>query len=164
MQNPERSFTYESWANRHVYEHLGFLENPPERAFELLAHVLAGLAVWIARIQGQDSSGIAIWSACSLSDCATHLNAVDSAMSDVLRSLQDTPLDNEVRYTNQHGLSYATSNAISYSISLPTAPITAVKSRSPFGIPISSRSTRTTSPSSASSPDSRGSLDHTRMT
>lgn len=109
MQNPERSFTYESWANRRVYEHLGSLENPPERAFELLAHVLAGLAVWIARIQGQDSSGIAIWSACSLSDSETHLNAVDSAMSDVLRSLQDTPLDNEVRYTNQHGLSYATS-------------------------------------------------------
>ena len=36
MQNPERSFTYESWANRRVYEHLGSLENPPERAFELL--------------------------------------------------------------------------------------------------------------------------------
>ena len=109
MQNPERSFAYESWANRRVYEHLCSLENPPARACELLAHVLAGLAVWMARIQGQDSTGIAIWSACSLSDCETHLNAVDSAQSAVLRSLQDTPLDNEVRYSNQHGLSYVTS-------------------------------------------------------
>ncbi len=107
--SPEQSFVYESWANRRVFEHLGSLDNPPARAFELLAHVLAGLAVWMARIQGRDSSGIAIWKACSLSDCETHLDAVDSAVSSILRSLQDTPLDNEVRYTNQHGLSYTTS-------------------------------------------------------
>ena len=107
MQTPERSFEYERWANRHVHRHLGTIDDPPDHALELLAHVLAGLEVWIARIEGQDSSAIEIWPDCSLAELEPRIVAVESAMSRVLTRLS-TGLDDQIQYTNQHGYAYTT--------------------------------------------------------
>jgi uncharacterized damage-inducible protein DinB len=108
MVAPERSLAYERWANHRVLTHLRSAANPPTRAVELFAHVLSALAVWLLRLNGEDSSRVPLWSTSSLERCEAMLADLDAAAARVLRSLADVDLSQTISYTNQHGLAYTT--------------------------------------------------------
>jgi len=108
MVSAERSLAFERWANRRMLTHLQALQDPPQRAMQLFAHVLAGMQVWLVRLANADSSGVEIWPAWSLQDCATKVAQLDESVTRILQSRKLEQLSHEISYTNQHGLSYTT--------------------------------------------------------
>ncbi|MFC5410231.1 DinB family protein [Larkinella bovis] len=55
-----RLFDYEQWANRAIIDALDSVANPPQRAVELMGHVLSAQQVWMSRLTGEISY-VAVW-------------------------------------------------------------------------------------------------------
>lgn len=55
-----RLIDYEQWANRTVIDALASVENPPERAVQVMAHILSAQQVWLSRLTGEVSY-VAVW-------------------------------------------------------------------------------------------------------
>ena len=95
-------FRYEIWANRRVLESLR-QPDPPAKAKELFAHILAGQEVWLARLRGQDSSALAIWPSRSVEDCEKALARLEREIEAYITSLNDEVLEKTIAYSNQFG-------------------------------------------------------------
>ena len=95
-------FDYEVWANRRV---LDSLQKARERGegVRLLAHLLAAQEVWLTRLDGRDTSHLAIFPDRSLEDCAAALERLAGAISSYLGSLDADKLGREIVYRNQSG-------------------------------------------------------------
>jgi uncharacterized damage-inducible protein DinB len=111
MIMPERALAYERWAGRRLLGHLRALDAAPDRAVRLFAHGLAALRVWLLRLRGRDSSGVPIWPAWSLDECAAMLDEIEPELAGFLRSVDAEGASGEIHYTNQHGLPYTTAVA-----------------------------------------------------
>jgi uncharacterized damage-inducible protein DinB len=94
---------YEEWANRCVTEAFLQVENPPERAAQLLSHVLAAQHIWHARLTRQPTR-MKVWETvvttqllALLAENSTHLRTFVAGLAD------NNSLDAEVTYTNSKG-------------------------------------------------------------
>jgi uncharacterized damage-inducible protein DinB len=95
-------FEYEQWANRRVLESL---QKASERGegVRLLAHLLAAQEVWLTRLDGRDTSHIAIFPERSLEECAAELDRLAGVIGAYLGSLEEDNLGEEIAYRNQSG-------------------------------------------------------------
>lgn len=90
---------FEAWANTKVLDTLRSVNSVPQRAQELLAHIIAAQWLWLARMDGR-TSPMAVWPSISLEQCANEIASLSSAWREFLRRANLRML---FEYTNSKG-------------------------------------------------------------
>lgn len=100
-------FEYDRWADRTWAERLGELPDLPNAA-SLLAHLGATKQVWLRRLQGQDTSDLAIWPDDSLPEAQNRVEAAGKDMKRYVGGLSPADLDTSAVYRNSTGVEFST--------------------------------------------------------
>lgn len=90
---------HDEWANRKVIEALRAMPAPPQRALELIAHILGAEWLWLSRIH-RTASNMKVWPEISLEGGESELPKLREGWDTLLRS---TDLDSTYPYTNTKG-------------------------------------------------------------
>lgn len=101
-------FAYDSTVNRQLLESLRDLSSVDPEARDLFAHLLASKKVWITRLNGADTSGLAIWPELSWSECEDLIEENRDAYESFLTATTGEELKAEVTYRNSKGTVFET--------------------------------------------------------
>lgn len=99
---------YNRWATDRVLRVLEADDDPPDRAVELLAHVLRAQDIWYGRVQKTDHADLALWAEDDLGTCAERAEASHSRWQRLLQDLGPEGLNDPVVYTNSSGTAFET--------------------------------------------------------
>lgn len=97
---------YTEWANARVLEAMQAADDVPDRAVELLSHLLRAQDVWYGRVEGTEHATLDFWVTEPLSACADRLAASTQRWRGVLE--EHDALDEPVAYTNSTGTAFET--------------------------------------------------------
>ena len=109
VQQLERLFTYDEWANREVLANLAQAERaaaPDARALRLLNHVVGAELLWLARLERRKPP-IAVWPELSLSQCAEHVKQLPRQWQDYFADIEPADLATKIEYVNSKGEKHA---------------------------------------------------------
>lgn len=95
----QRLAAHDDWANRKLIESLRALPAPPQRALDVMAHILGTEWTWLSRIR-RSASAMKVWPGISLDACEQEIPKLREAWEALLRS---TDLDSTYPYTNTKG-------------------------------------------------------------
>jgi len=98
---------YTQWGHDRVLEHFRSADRVPDRALELLSHLLRAQDVWYGRVAGTDHAELDLWGRDSLSACAGRLADSTRRWQALLDERADD-LDQPVSYTNSSGTAFET--------------------------------------------------------
>ena len=96
-------FGHLEWANRALIASLKSQGNVPEKARQILAHILAAEQVWLCRILNDSKSALPVWADLSLDDCSELCGRNVAAFQQVLRLHDGDRMREEVAYVNSKG-------------------------------------------------------------
>lgn len=101
-----RLFTYDEWA---IGQSLATLKEPanPE-AQTMLSHILAAEKVWMMRLRGEDSSGVALFEPYSLEECGRLSDDLHRKYLEYIDLLDEADLENLITYKNTRGVEFQT--------------------------------------------------------
>ncbi len=105
----QRLFQYNRWANDRLLDAMRTAEDIPERALELFSHLLRAQDHWYGRVEDTDHASLDFWKTESLSDCAERLDASTQRWQAVLEERAVDNLDQMISYTNSQGTPFETS-------------------------------------------------------
>lgn len=94
-----RLAAHDEWANRKLIEVLRGIAAPPQRALDVMAHILGTEWTWLSRIH-RSTPAMKVWPGISLAGCEQELPKLHEAWESLLRS---TDLDSTYPYTNTKG-------------------------------------------------------------
>ena len=92
---------YDDWANREVATTLE-RTGGPEKARELLAHIIGAEWLWYARIRAT-AARMAVWPKLTLAECGAESRQLLAAWSELLAAAGEAGLDLTVSYKNTKG-------------------------------------------------------------
>ena len=102
LEHLQRQFEYEFWANREELSVLSRLPDPPAKAVQLLAHIVAAQLLWLDRLQNNPQR-TAVWPDFSLAECGAHLQTSEAEWRSYLAGLTDDELNARCSYRNSKG-------------------------------------------------------------
>ncbi|MDO3410561.1 DinB family protein [Saccharibacillus sp. CPCC 101409] len=108
MKTIRNMFNHLDWANRNMLETLQS-EGAGERQVRLFAHLLHAERVWLMRLQGEDSSGIAIWPDADLAHCAEMAERNKKDFEVFFAAAAEEDPDRIVTYANSSGRVFTSS-------------------------------------------------------
>jgi uncharacterized damage-inducible protein DinB len=94
-----RQFTYNAWANREVFTHIG-ADAMSTRPLQLLSHIVSAERLWLERIRQQPQS-LAVWPNLTLEECGRQLDYMPPLWRDYLKSAP--LLAEKITYKNTRG-------------------------------------------------------------
>lgn len=100
-----RLFDHARWADARVLRALEDAANPPARAVEIYAHLLAAEHVWLARLLGREP-GLAVWPSLPLAECAALAEENAAGYRDLLAGATTADLERIVVYRNSAGQAF----------------------------------------------------------
>ncbi len=103
-----RLVRHADWANRCVLALLQSVNEPPQKARRLFAHVLASEQVWLARLRGEDSAALEIWPELSLQECAARVEKNAADYRAYFEILSESSLNDVITYRNSKGIQFRT--------------------------------------------------------
>jgi len=103
----ERELIYDAWANRQTLQSLQAAREPPARALEIMAHIVAAECLWLRRL-GQATPDLPVWPALHLDECDRQLRALVGVWRAYVGALTVEALGREVTYTNTKGERWST--------------------------------------------------------
>ncbi len=92
-------FSYNHWANHESLRSLQDMDDPPERARRVMAHIVAAEWLWLARLTNEQAK-VAVWPLWGLPDVERQLPSVRKAWQDYLAKCC---LEHAISYTNSKG-------------------------------------------------------------
>lgn len=104
-----RSFRYDAWANRRILAAARGTPALPQRPRAVMAHLLAAQRVWLMRLTGGDTSGLAIWPQMTLEDCEPLLADNERSYAAFLASLPPQRRDEIIEYRTSTGVAMRSS-------------------------------------------------------
>ena len=104
LETLARLFRYNEWANGEVLQSLRG-GAAPEKAVQLLAHIVAAEWLWLERIRGVPQS-YPVWPEWKLEEVEQQIAASSAAWLQFLRSCGEPELEREFEYTNSKGMHY----------------------------------------------------------
>lgn len=99
---------YNDWANERVLETLRSATDAPDRALELLSHLLRAQDMWYGRVDGTDHTNLALWATDDLEACARRSEASTERWLALLDRFGGEGLDESIAYENTSGDSFTT--------------------------------------------------------
>ena len=103
MKTIQKMYDHLHWANQRILEKLQSIEDENQEANRLFSHILFGERIWLARLQGLDSSRLPIWSEVDITVCAELVRQNEESLTTLLTNLTNTDLDKIIFYTNSKG-------------------------------------------------------------
>jgi uncharacterized damage-inducible protein DinB len=94
-----RLAAHDEWANRKLIEGLRGIPSPPQRALDVMTHILGTEWTWLSRIH-RSAPAMKVWPGISLDACEQELPKLREAWETLLGS---NDLDSTYRYTNTKG-------------------------------------------------------------
>jgi len=101
-------FRYTRWANDRVLDTMQAAGVVPERAVELLSHLLRAQDVWYGRIEKTDHADLDFWGKDSLPAGAERAEASARRWDTALDGWTGEDLDRSIAYTNSKGTRFET--------------------------------------------------------
>ena len=108
MKTIQKMFEHLNWANQRILETLQNVEIGDQQ-LSLFSHILYAEQIWVARLNGMDSSQMPIWSDGDITVCAKLSKQNEESFTILLSELANTELDNLITYTNSKGEEFKTS-------------------------------------------------------
>lgn len=96
-----RLFAYDAWANREVLANFHAAE-PPPRALQWMAHVLASQRLWMERLE-QKPQTLPVWPEFTIAQCESETAALSLLWKNYLFGRSEADLANLVSYQNSKG-------------------------------------------------------------
>lgn len=90
---------HDDWANREFIGALEKMPQPPQRAPELVAHILSAQWVWLTRMR-HEAQRMKVWPELSLAQCRAELGKLQAGWQEFLAGAD---LDSTFAYTNTKG-------------------------------------------------------------
>lgn len=104
----EKLFRYTRWAHDRVLDALHSADAAPERAVDLLSHILRAQDVWYGRVEKTDHAALDLWTDEDLAACAERAEASRQRWDTVLAERAANDLDQSIAYTNSKGTHFET--------------------------------------------------------
>jgi uncharacterized damage-inducible protein DinB len=108
VQQLDRLFAYDEWANRETLANLEKATSPSPRALKLLNHVVAAELLWLARLENSKPP-LPVWPELSLAKCAQQVKALPRKWQDYFADLAPADLSESIAYVNTKGESFKSS-------------------------------------------------------
>ena len=99
-------YDHVNWANQRILETLQSIEGGNQEVNRLFSHILFGERIWIARLQGMDSSQLPVWEDVDIEICAELVMRNEVSFKEYLTDLIEPDLDNLIFYTNSKGTQF----------------------------------------------------------
>lgn len=96
---------YEHWANRIILNTLHLTNDPPERAVQLMGHILGAQAEWFNRVNGGTQS-LAFWPVMPEADMEAVAQTQHSRWLAYVADTNTRQLDHPIRYQNSTGAAF----------------------------------------------------------
>jgi uncharacterized damage-inducible protein DinB len=94
-----RMVAHDEWANRKLVDALRELSSPPQRALDVMAHILGTEWTWLSRIEGT-APAMKVWPGLSLDHCAQELPKLRQTWETLISS---SDLGSSYAYSNTKG-------------------------------------------------------------
>ena len=101
-------FRYAHWANDRLIGAMKDADGVPERATELLAHLLRARDVWYGRILDTNHADLDLWGDVDLQACVRRAKASHQRWGEFMDEHVPEELDQPIMYTNSKGNSFTT--------------------------------------------------------
>jgi len=109
LETIKRMYEHLHWANQRILEALKTIEPVnSHKARRFFSHILCSEQVWLSRIYGKDNSLLPLWSEHGLEDCEELVNRNEQSFSELLSSLTEADLDQQIKYKNSKGMEFQT--------------------------------------------------------
>ena len=102
VQQLERLFAYDEWANGEALANLQAAPKPEARALKLLNHVVGAELLWLARLENRRAP-VAVWPDFTLAQCADHVKSLPRRWQDYFADLAPADLATPIDYVNSKG-------------------------------------------------------------
>lgn len=109
MKTLYKMYEHLDWANQRILQVLQQESAQNLDALRLFSHILQAEQVWIARINGKDSSALPIWMEGNLADCQRLLKQNHVDFQEILNHLTEKTMLQLISYTNTKGKEFSTS-------------------------------------------------------
>lgn len=104
----KRLFQYNQWATRRLLTVMEESPDLPDRALELLSHLLRTQDVWYGRVEQTHHAELDFWAVDSLSTCAKRLDRSTRRWTRLVDSTRKTEEQQTVHYANSKGTTFDT--------------------------------------------------------
>ena len=108
LQEFQRLFAYDAWANQEVVTSLTALGTAPSRPLQLLGHILSAERLWLERLQ-QKKHSYPVWPDFTLAQCQAELHELPGLLTGYLGLLAPDQLGAIINYKNSKGESWSNS-------------------------------------------------------
>jgi len=102
IQRLKRELAYNVWANLEVLRSLLVAQTVPDRAQEVMDHIIGAEWLWLRRL-GHDAAPMEVWPNLPLAECEAQLGELSRAWQTYLSGLTLDSLGQQIRYTNSKG-------------------------------------------------------------
>lgn len=102
VQQLQRLFAHDEWANRETLESLRRAATPPPRAKQRLAHVIAAEWLWLGRLE-RDKRRVEVWPEMSFEQCETQVAELGRTWREYVGGITPERLSERIEYTNTKG-------------------------------------------------------------
>jgi len=105
LQDLQRLFKYDGWANHEILTALQKLDVPPPRSVKLLSHILSAEKLWLERLRLQKQTH-PVWPDFSLAQCKLEMEELPKLWKQYLVGLKEEGLSRSLTYKNSKGESW----------------------------------------------------------
>lgn len=109
LDSLRRRFRYHAWATATLVDALG--SPAPDSAIRPVAHALTADRVWLLRLRGEPTDGVALWPDFDAAGCRALARRNAAAYADYLGALAPSDLRQSVRYATSSGATHETAVA-----------------------------------------------------
>jgi uncharacterized damage-inducible protein DinB len=103
LEQLQKNFEYDYWANNEFLKALSEMAQPPEKAVQLMSHILWAWDMWLTRLVGGDLSGLNLKPEYSLAECRAKLEELHLRWHNYLVGLKPEDLKRKIIVTNTKG-------------------------------------------------------------
>ena len=102
-----KNFEFDYWANDKFVKALSEMPQPPEKAVNILGHIMFASDVWLARLMKEDLSRFTDPNpSYTLADCRQKLDELHIKWKNYLAKLKPENLGEKIVFANTHGKQY----------------------------------------------------------
>jgi uncharacterized damage-inducible protein DinB len=105
----DRLYDHLAWADNLVLDALEKAGEPSEAVLRLLGHLFSAERIWLMRVQGKDTSKVAVWSTLSLAQCRTVAEESTAGFREIIQKATVDRLAGLISYRTSKGQSLESS-------------------------------------------------------
>lgn len=103
LETIQKMYEHLIWANKRILATLHTINEEQQEVIRLFSHILFSEIVWMARLQGIDSSKLPIWAEVDLKFCEQLVKKNEENIISYLLIVNKEDLDKNITYKNSKG-------------------------------------------------------------